>query len=145
MRVGKGENKVDVIYIDNAVSAHLKACAALDVGNPLAGKVYFVSDGEPVKLWVWINDLLKRTGRPPITHNISHSAAFKLGHLLEVIYSFFGIKNELPMTRFIASQLSTSHYFNISRAKEDFGYEPVVSPEDGMNSLIQSLSVPQEY
>jgi nucleoside-diphosphate-sugar epimerase len=145
VRVGKGENKVDVIYIDNAVSAHLKACDALDVGNPLAGKVYFVSDGEPVKLWKWINDLLKRTGRPQVCRNISYGAASKLGHLLEGIYSFFGVKNEPPMTRFMASQLATSHYFNISRAKEDFGYEPVVSPEEGMNRLIQSLSVPQEY
>ena len=49
------------------------------------------------------------------------------------------------MTRFMASQLATSHYFNIFRAKNDFGYKPVVSSEEGMNRLIQFLSVPQEY
>lgn len=145
VRVGEGENKVDVIYIDNAVSAHIKACDALEAGNTLSGKVYFVSDGEPVMLWNWINNLLIKTGRPPVSRNISYSAASKMGHLLERIYSFFRIKNEPPITRFMASQLATSHYFNISRAKEDFGYEPVVSPEEGMNRLIQSLSVPQEY
>jgi nucleoside-diphosphate-sugar epimerase len=145
MRVGQGENKVDVIYIDNAVSAHLKACDALSFGSPLAGKVYFVSDGEPVKLWDWINELLKKTGRAQVNRSISYRAASMLGHLLEGVYSFFSIKKEPPMTRFMASQLATSHYFNISRAKNDFGYEPVVSPEEGMNRLIQSLSVPQEY
>ena len=145
MRVGKGKNKVDIFYIDNAVSAHLKACDALSVGNPLAGKVYFVSDAEPVKLWDWINDLLIKTQRPPVSRSISYKAASKLGHLLEGIYSFFRIKKEPPMTRFMASQLATSHYFNISRAINDFGYEPVVSSEEGMKRLIQSLSVPQEY
>jgi 2-alkyl-3-oxoalkanoate reductase len=145
MRVGKGKNKVDIIYIDNAVSAHLKACDALEIGNPHAGKVYFVSDAEPVKLWDWINELLIKTGRQPVSRSISYKAASKLGHLFEGIYSFFRIKKEPPMTRFMASQLATSHYFNISRAKNDFGYEPVVSSEEGMNRLIQSLSVPQEY
>lgn len=145
MRVGQGKNKVDIIYIDNAVSAHLKACDALGVGKPPAGKVYFVSDGKPVKLWSWINDLLKKTGRPPVSRSISYKTALKLGHLLEGLYGFCRIKKEPPMTRFMASQLATSHYFNISRAKKDFGYEPVVSPEEGMNRLIQSLSDPQEY
>jgi len=144
MRVGQGKNKVDIIYIDNAVSAHLKACDALGVGKPPAGKVYFVSDGKPVKLWGWINDLLKKTGRPPVSRSISYKTALKLGHLLEGLYGFCRIKKEPPMTRFMASQLATSHYFNISRAKKDFGYEPVVSPEEGMNRLIQSLSAPQE-
>ena len=145
MRVGMGKNKVDIIYIDNAVSAHLKACDALEIGNTLSGKVYFVSDGDPVELWSWINVLLIKTGRPPISRSISYSAALKLGHFLEGIYSFFRIKKEPPMTRFMASQLATSHYFNIFRAKNDFGYEPVVSSEEGMNRLIQFLSVPQEY
>ena len=145
MRVGQGINKVDIVYIDNAVSAHLKACDALGVGKLLAGKAYFVSDGEPVKLWGWINDLLKRTGRPPVSRSISYKTASKLGHLLEGLYGFCRIKKEPPMTRFMASQLATSHYFNISRATKDFGYEPVVSPEEGMNRLIQSLSAPQEY
>jgi 2-alkyl-3-oxoalkanoate reductase len=144
LRVGPGENKVDIIYIDNAVSAHLKACDALGVGKPPAGKVYFISDGEPVNLWNWINELLKKTGRPPVTRSISYRIALKLGHLLERAYNFLGIKQEPPMTRFLASQLATSHYFNISQAKNDFGYEPVVSPEEGMNRLIQSLLVPQE-
>ena len=95
MRVGMGKNKVDIIYIDNAVSAHLKACDALEIGNPLSGKVYFVSDGEPVELWSWINVLLIKTGRPPISRSISYSSALKLGHFLEGIYSFFRIKKNL--------------------------------------------------
>ncbi|MZH41298.1 MAG: NAD-dependent epimerase/dehydratase family protein [Nitrospinae bacterium] len=140
VRVGPGKNKVDIIYIDNAVSAHLKACEALGVGKPTAGRVYFVSDGEPVKLWDWIDELLKNTGRPPVKHKISYDLASILGFIFETLYGFWGLKKEPPMTRFMASQLATSHYFNISRAKNDFGYEPVISPQEGMSRLIQSMS-----
>ena len=48
------------------------------------------------------------------------------------------------MTRFLASQLATSHYFNISRAKKDFDYQPLVSPQKGMDCLINSLD-PSRY
>ena len=141
IRVGRGENKVDIIYIDNAVSAHLKACDALGIGKPLAGKVYFVSDGEPVKLWDWIDELLIKTGRPPVSRSISYTTATKVGHFLEGVYSFCRIKVEPPMTRFMASQLATSHYFNITRARNDFGYEPVISPDEGLSRLIQTVPV----
>ncbi len=144
VRVGQGENRVDIIYIDNAVYAHLQACDALGIGKPSAGKVYFVSDGEPVNLWEWINEVLKKTSRPPVTRSISYRTATRLGYFLEKIYNWGNIKKEPPMTRFLASQLATSHYFNISLAKKDFGYGPVVNPEEGMNRLIQSLSNPQE-
>ena len=48
------------------------------------------------------------------------------------------------MTRFLASQLAASHYFNISRAKKDFGYEPLISHEEGMNRLIRALNPSQQ-
>jgi len=57
--------------------------------------------------------------------------------LLEGIYGLLRIKNEPPMTRFLAAQLATSHYFNISRAQKDFGYSPVVSSEEGMDRLVE--------
>jgi nucleoside-diphosphate-sugar epimerase len=145
IRVGEGKNQVDIIYIDNAVSAHLKACEALAINGNVAGKAYFVSDGEPVILWDWINDLLGRLGRPNVSRSISFSAAMTLGTCLEGVYGILRIKREPPMTRFLASQLATSHYFNISKAKNDFGYTPLVSHEEGMNRLIRSYNFsPQE-
>ncbi|MBC8284249.1 MAG: NAD-dependent epimerase/dehydratase family protein [Nitrospinae bacterium] len=144
MRVGEGKNQVDMIYIDNAVSAHLKAALAPNAN--VAGKAYFVSDDEPVILWNWINELLNRLRIPEVSRNISYSNALRLGTILEGVYGFLGIKKEPPMTRFLASQLATSHYFNISRAKKDFGYQPLVTQEEGINRLIHSLnSPPQEY
>jgi 2-alkyl-3-oxoalkanoate reductase len=145
VQVGQGDNEVDIIYIDNAVQAHIKACESLDIDSSSRGKVYFVSDGEPVNLWQWIGEVLQKSGRPPVTKKISYRTASRLGSFLEGLYRLGNIEQEPPMTRFLASQLATSHYFNISRAKKDFGYMPLVSSAEGMNRLIASLSGSPEY
>ena len=139
VKVGEGKNLVDIIYIDNAVSAHLKAGEALTTDGNVAGKTYFVSDGKPVILWDWIDQLLNRMGKPKVSREISYGNAMRLGSLMEFIYGFLRVKNEPPMTRFLASQLAKSHYFDISRAKIDFDYQPLVSPQEGMDRLIHSL------
>jgi 2-alkyl-3-oxoalkanoate reductase len=144
VRVGEGTNRVDIIYIDNAVEGHIRAWQALEPGSPVAGKCYFLSDGEPVVLWDWINQLLASLGIRPVTKSISYGMAKNLGRILEGVYRVFGLAGEPRMTRFLAGQLATSHYFDISRARRDFNYEVRVSPEEGMKRLLKSLEVPLE-
>ena len=141
IRVGKGTNRVDIIYIDNAVDGHIRAWQALESGSPVAGQCYFLSDGEPVVLWDWINQLLVSLGIDPVIKSISYGMAKNLGSLLEGVYRVFGLSGEPRMTRFLAGQLATSHYFDISRARKDFNYEVRVSPEEGMKRLLKSLEV----
>ena len=129
-----------MIYIDNAVSAHLKVALAPNAN--VAGKAYFVSDDDPVVLWKWINTLLNRMGFSKVKRKISYGNAMRLGTFLEGVYGFLRLKSEPPMTRFLASQLATSHYFDISKAKKDFDYQPLVSQEEGINRLIYSLKSP---
>ena len=144
VRVGKGTNRVDIIYIDNAVEGHIQAWQALEEGSPLAGSAYFISDGEPVILWEWINRLLAELGIPPVRKKISYAGARVIGTALEIIYNLLGKTQEPRMTRFLAAQLATSHYFDISRARRDFNYHPVVSPEEGMKRLLNRLQVRPE-
>jgi nucleoside-diphosphate-sugar epimerase len=141
VRVGEGANRVDIIYIDNAVEGHIRAWEALEPGSPVAGQCYFLSDGEPVVLWDWINQLLASLGIEPVAKSISYGMAKNLGWVLEGIYRVFGLAGEPRMTRFLAGQLATSHYFDISRARKDFNYEVRVSPEEGMKRLLKSLEV----
>ena len=138
-RVGEGKNLVDMAYVENAAEAHLQAADALRDGSPVAGRAYFLSQGEPVNCWRWINDILALAGIPPVKKSISASAAYKLGAVLEGIYRVLGLKGEPPMTRFLAAQLSTHHYFDITRARQDFGYNPSVSTEEGMRRLGAEL------
>ncbi|MBI4382944.1 MAG: NAD-dependent epimerase/dehydratase family protein [Nitrospinae bacterium] len=139
VRVGDGRNKVDLIYIDNAALAHVRACDFLEPGSPLEGKCYFVSDGQPVVLWDWIGRLLQKMGIPPVRRCVSYRTAYAMGALMETVYKAFKLPGEPRMTRFLASQLATSHYFDIARARRDFHYEPEVGPEEGMERLIRYL------
>ena len=144
IRVGEGTNRVDTTYIDNAVEGHILAWQALEPGSPVAGQSYFLSDGKPVILWDWINQLLASLGISPVTKSISYGMARNLGWTLEKVYRIFGLSGEPRMTRFLAGQLATSHYFDISRAKRDLNYKVRVSPEEGMKRLLKSLEVPLE-
>lgn len=139
-RVGDGTNLVDMIYVENAAQAHLQAADALAQDNsPVAGKAYFLSQGEPVNCWQWIDEVLALADLPPVRKSISYKAAWRLGFALEKVYGCLRIKSEPPMTRFLAAQLAKSHWYDISAAKRDFGYEPSVSTVEGMRRLGEWL------
>lgn len=139
IRVGDGTNLIDTIYVENAAEAHLQAADALHLGSPVAGRAYFLSQGEPLSCWPWIDQLLALAGLPPVKRSISAGAAWKLGAVMEAVYRTFRIESEPRLTRFLAAQLSTSHYFNIDRARADFGYRPKVSIEEGMRRMTDDL------
>lgn len=139
-RVGDGSNQVDTIYIDNAAEAHLMAADAMEPGSPVCGQAYFLSQDDPVNLWGWINEVLQMVGLPRVKQSISYHWADRVGYALEIAHEAFNLKSEPRMTRFLAAQLAKSHYFDISRAKQDFGYFPRVSNSEGMKRLAASLA-----
>lgn len=143
-RVGDNANLVDITYVENAAAAHVRAADALakdanegtaaEAASP-GGRAYFVSQGEPVNCWQWIDEILALANLPPVAKSISATAAGHIGSVCESVYRLLQLRGEPPMTRFLASQLSTSHWFDISAAKRDFGYEPRVSTAEGMQRL----------
>ena len=139
-RVGDGTNLIDTLYVENAADAHLLAADALVAGSPVAGSTYFLSQGEPVNCWQWIDDILHLAGLAPVTKSISLPAAWACGAVLEWLYAIPRCISDPPMTRFLAAQLAHSHYFDISRARNDFGYAPRVSMAEGMRRLGESLA-----
>ncbi|MCH8921756.1 MAG: NAD-dependent epimerase/dehydratase family protein, partial [Planctomycetes bacterium] len=138
-RVGDGTNLIDVVYVENAAAAHLQAADVLRPGSTVAGRAYFISQGEPVNCWTWIDEILALADLPPVAKSISAKAAYRLGAALELIYRLLRRKSEPPMTRFLAAELSASHYFDITRAREDFGYAPQISTAAGMQRLADEL------
>jgi nucleoside-diphosphate-sugar epimerase len=134
-QVGDGKNLIDMTYVTNAAQAHLAAADALQPGSPVCGRAYFLSQGEPVNCWGWIHELLGLAGLPPVRRRISTSAAWRLGAVMEAIHRTLGIRAEPRMTRFLAAQLGRSHYFDISAARRDLGYEPAISAAEGMRRL----------
>lgn len=136
-KVGNKPHLVDSTYIDNAAKAHLLAADRLSPGSPVAGKAYFISQSEPLDIGELMDRIIKTAGIPPIKRSISPGLAYAAGWAFEMIYRLFRIRKEPLMTRFLAKQLSTSHWFDISAARRDLNYHPDISIEEGLKRLEQ--------
>jgi nucleoside-diphosphate-sugar epimerase len=133
--IGGGHNRMDTTYIDNAAQAHVQAFDALAPGAACAGKAYFISNGEPREVRRIVNDLLAAAGQPPVDKSLPFGLAYAAGAVLERAWPLLRLDGEPPMTRFLAEQLSTPHWYDISAAARDFGYVPRVSMDEGLERL----------
>ena len=138
-RLGKQPHLVDCIYIDNAADAHISASDRLHPNSPISGKAYFISQGDPVDIGDLMDGILSAAGLDPIDRIVSEKLAYGAGWFLELIYGTLGLKGEPPMTRFLAKQLSTAHWFDMSAARKELGYTPTISIEEGLMRLEASL------
>ncbi len=137
--VGDGENLLDTIYIDNAARAHLAALDRLKPGAACAGKAYFLSNDEPLPVKQIVNRLIACAGLPPCNQHIPTAIAYAVGALMELTYSVLPLQGEPLLTRFVVSQLSTAHWFDLSAAKRDLGYRAKVSISEGLARLTAAL------
>lgn len=137
-RVGKGTNKVDITYVDNAAQAHVAALGALQAGRG-GGEAFFISQGEPVNLWDWIEDLLQRFDIQLPKRPVPLQVAYLAGGLLEGVCQLIPQKPEPPMTRFVAVELAKDHYFSPEKARKILGYQPEVTIEEGLENTVKAF------
>ncbi len=138
-RIKGPPKKQDVTYIDDAVQAHLLAGDLLlsggDGARRINGRPYFVSSGEPVEAWEFLNGLLAAAGVPPIQKSVSLRTALAVGWVAEKAHALSGAEGDPRMSRWMVRQLTSSRWFDISAARRDLGYEPQVSLAEGMMRL----------
>lgn len=134
-KIGLKPCLVDSVYIDNAAKAHMQVAENLDINSHVSGKAYFIANDEPLPLWDMVNRILEAGDIPPVTRSIHPNVAYVIGWLLEKAYTAMKLSGEPRMTRFVAKELSTAHWFDLSAAKKDFGYQPDVSVEEGLKKL----------
>lgn len=137
--VGNGRNRVDISYIDNVAGAHIRAAENLATTGTAAGQAFFISQGQPVVLWDWINELFRRVGIQPVSSQVSFRVAYGLGGVMEGLYRLLRLQGEPQMTRFLAEQLARSHWFSIDKAKNVLVYSPKISTATGMDRLVEWL------
>jgi 2-alkyl-3-oxoalkanoate reductase len=142
-RIGRADKLVDTVHVQNAAKAHVLALDRLFIGSEIAGKAYFISQDEPMPIWEFINRILEAHDIQPITRTIPTSLPWLVGLGCEVAWTLLPLRGEPPMTRFVASQLSTAHWFNLAAAKKDLGYIPEISITQGLNEL-RKLHLQQE-
>lgn len=133
--VGDGGNVIDTTYVDNAAQAHFDAFEHLAPGAACAGRAYFISNGEPRTVREIVNGLLAAAGAPQVTRTIPFGVAYTAGVVCEGLWHALPLKGEPPMTRFLAEQLSTTHWYDMAPARRDFGYVPKVSIHEGLTRL----------
>lgn len=138
--VGDGLNEVTLCYVENAAHAHVLAADSLSPEAPHAGRAYFIGQEEPVRLWTWIGELLERLDLPPIQARLSRAAAARLGGVLEGLWAALRLGGEPPMTRFVAAQLATSHSYDMTPARRDFGYEERVGDAEALSETVAWLN-----
>jgi nucleoside-diphosphate-sugar epimerase len=136
--VGGGLNRVDVSYVKDVASAHLCAFDALEAGKG-AGKAYFISQGEPVQIWPWLNGILENLGHPPLKKKIPLPLAYAAGALAEMVWKLSSKTGEPPITRFVAVELAKDHFFDLSAARRELGFSPGYSMEDALRETVDDL------
>jgi len=133
--VGDGMNLIDTVYIDNAVDAHLLAADHLRPGSPCLGRAYFITNDDPRPIREIVNGFVTAAGLEPVEKTIPVGVAVAAGRFFEALHRVLPITGDPRMTPFLARNLATAHWYDISAAKRDFGYEPVVGIDEGMRRL----------
>jgi nucleoside-diphosphate-sugar epimerase len=138
--IGQGNNLVDVTHVDTAADAHVQALDAL-LANRANGKAYFISQGQPVILWDFINALLRGANLPPVTKKIPLPIAYSLASGLEASWKLLRLRGEPPMTRFVTVELAKDHWFNVTAAQRDLNLRPAQETWSALETLAASLRV----
>lgn len=136
--VGDGRNRVDVSYVKDVGAAHLAAFDAL-AGGRGAGQAYFISQGQPVGIWPWLNQVLRGLGHPPLKKKIPLPLAYAAGGLAELTWKLLNKAGEPPITRFVAVELAKDHYFDLSAAQRELSFAPAYSMEEALVETIKDL------
>ena len=136
--VDGGRHIVDATYIDSCVHAHLLALDRLAPGAACAGKAYFIAQGEKAPVRDLVLGIVAAFGLSPRVRSIPLGLAKVIGGVLEMSYRLARSESEPPLTRFVAEQLGTSHWFDLSAAKRDLGYEAPITTRDGLARVAES-------
>lgn len=143
LRYGVGrENKLsDFTYIDNLVDALVLAERRLAADPSVGGRAWFVTNGEPLGFWDFVDRVLKAMGMPPTTGRIPYGVAYTVAALAEGVNALLGrdAGPENGLTRFAVRYMCTHHYFSIERARRELRYEPAVGIDEGIRRTVEHL------
>jgi len=140
-RVGSGNHLSDFTYISNLVDALLAACDRLRVNSPVAGQAYFVTNGEPMGFFDFVERVLVQLELPVPDKRVPYAVAYAAAAVAEAWEAIRGGPPgaEDGMSRFAVRYLCTHHWFQIDKARTDLGYVPEVSIEQGITATVAAL------
>jgi sterol-4alpha-carboxylate 3-dehydrogenase (decarboxylating) len=131
----------DFTYVDNLVSALLLADERLSPDSVVAGKPFFITNGEPTGFFDFVGRLLALLELPRILFPMPYSLVYAAAAAAEALDTLRGgtLNNENGMTRFAVRYMCTHHYFSIEKARRELGYQPTVSIDEGLRRTAAHL------
>jgi nucleoside-diphosphate-sugar epimerase len=135
--LGSGAALIDSTYLDNAASA---IAAALERADAVHGRAYVVTNGEPRPVAELLAGICRAAGVRPPSWSVPPLLARMAGSVVEAAWGLRPGEDEPPMTRFLAEQLSTAHWFDQRRTRADLHWTPVVSLDEGLRRLAASYA-----
>ncbi len=142
-RIGDIEHFIDTTYIDNMIDALVLAAQALDEKAESHGQAIFITNGEPARVWDFVNSIIQIIGHPPVKKRIPERFAIAGAAIAEWTRMLFKSDSEPFMTRDAIRDICTNHWFDISKAKDLLGYTPRVSYAEGFKHLKEYLKIGQ--
>ncbi|SMH44851.1 Nucleoside-diphosphate-sugar epimerase [Rathayibacter oskolensis] len=133
--LGDGQALIDSTYLDNAASAIV---AALGRAAEVHGRSYVVTNGEPRPVAELLAGICRAAGVEPPRWSVPASVARAAGSVVERVWAVRPGADEPPMTRFLAEQLSTAHWFDQRRTRADLRWTPSVTLDEGLALLADS-------
>lgn len=130
--IDHGTALIDTTYVDNAVTALV---AALDRAPFVAGQSFVVTNGQPRAVVELLTRICRACGVPEPTRSVPRRVAGGVGTLIEKSWALVGPDDEPPMTRFLAEQLSTAHWFDQRYTRQALAWQPRVSLDEGFRLL----------
>ncbi|MBS3178149.1 MULTISPECIES: NAD-dependent epimerase/dehydratase family protein [unclassified Pseudoclavibacter] len=130
--LGRGAALIDSCYVDNAATG---IAAALRRAPAAHGNSYVITNGEPRTVAELMEGICLAGGAPPPRLRVPAGVARAAGSIIEGVWRIRPGQDEPPMTRFLAEQLSTAHWFDQRRTRADLDWSPAVSLEEGLQRL----------
>jgi nucleoside-diphosphate-sugar epimerase len=137
--LGSGAALIDTTYIDNAASA---LAAALERADEVHGRAYVITNGEPRPVAELLAGICRAAGVRPPSWSVPPALARAAGGIVERAWRRRPGADQPPMTRFLAEQLSTAHWFDQRRTRADLAWTPAVSLDEGFRRLAASYARP---
>lgn len=133
--VGGGTALIDTTYLDNGASALVAALDAAVPGAACIGRAYVIANGEPRPVRELVEGILRAAGVEASPRVVPLKVATGVGAVVERVWGRWRPDEEPPLTRFLAEQLGTAHWFDPRPARTDLGWEPSVSIDEGLERL----------
>ena len=131
--IGGGHHRTSTTHIENTVHGLMLAARR---GAP-AG-VYFVTDGEPVVFRDFITRLLATQGIDAPTRSVPTSVARAVAATSEAAWRLLPLPGRPPLTRLTVWVSGLETTIDITRAREELGYAPVKTIDQGLAEMSRS-------